>query len=770
MDRSRSCALVLFLLQGLVGPAYAATNYTLLGWSAEGMHFMDNDYSVFAIHPPGNTLHAQIVELIDGAQARLLTNPAAVGITVTFEAVGDADGSTNSTSRGKSNFWDYALPLFGSNLAPDAGFGSSMPGPTNIPQPMTFSTNYNWFTAEGIPVTPYDDNGKFNPYPLFRLVAKRGATVLTNIDVVVGVSDEMDCRICHASGSTTTAVPAAGWVYDPDPDRDYRLNILRLHDEHQATNPAYATALAAQAYNAAGLLATVRVNNKPILCAKCHFSTVMPGSGFGSIKPLTQAIHIQHASVIDPRDGQVLDSETNRATCYTCHGGATTHFLRGAMGNADTTTGQQAIQCQSCHGKMVQVGATNRVGWRSLPNCQACHVGDALNTINGQIRFTTALSNGVLRTPANDRFATDANAPSNGFSMFQFSRGHGNLMCSACHGPAHAESPSSVRNDNVRSLQVQGHPGVMAECTVCHGSQALTPGNGPHGMHPHDYAWADGSQAGSHPDFENDTSCGPCHGTHGGTSSRGTILSQARGDREFLGLPVGDIRLWRGQTVGCTHCHSGVSDPTVASSSTNTKAGIAVSYSVTSSTNSVRVVTQPLHGMVGFSNKVATYTPAPDFVGTDVFTYASSKPQRESTLATGTVVVTEAFTTGDGVPDWWRKLYFGGDGSTTNAQSCASCDPDGDGLNNRNEYGAGTDPKDALSKVQIFALQPTGSSVRVGVQTVVTRRYALDVTTNVLANAWQPVVSNVWGRNSTLKITATNGLVEKTGIYRARAQ
>lgn len=47
---------------------------------------------------------------------------------------------------------------------------------------------------------------------------------------------------------------------------------------------------------------------------------------------------------------------------------------------------------------------------------------------------------------------------------------------------------------------------------------------------------------------------------------------------------------------------------------------------------------------------------------------------------------------GDGIPVWWRQQYFGGDGTTTNAQSCATCDPDGDGLNNLQEYLAGSDP------------------------------------------------------------------------------
>ena len=46
---------------------------------------------------------------------------------------------------------------------------------------------------------------------------------------------------------------------------------------------------------------------------------------------------------------------------------------------------------------------------------------------------------------------------------------------------------------------------------------------------------------------------------------------------------------------------------------------------------------------------------------------------------------------GDGIPDWWRALYFG-NGTTTNSSSCASCDPTGNGFSNLQEYMAGRNP------------------------------------------------------------------------------
>ncbi|MGO9243653.1 MAG: choice-of-anchor tandem repeat GloVer-containing protein [Verrucomicrobiia bacterium] len=46
---------------------------------------------------------------------------------------------------------------------------------------------------------------------------------------------------------------------------------------------------------------------------------------------------------------------------------------------------------------------------------------------------------------------------------------------------------------------------------------------------------------------------------------------------------------------------------------------------------------------------------------------------------------------GDDIPDWWRMKYFGS-GTTTDSVSCASCDPNGDGVTNLEEYQNGTNP------------------------------------------------------------------------------
>jgi len=84
-----------------------------------------------------------------------------------------------------------------------------MPGAGNVPQPMHYDPAREWFIAEGVPVTPLDDAAKPNSYPLMRLEARTTAgTLLATSDVVLPVSDEMDCRICHSSGAGDAAKPA----------------------------------------------------------------------------------------------------------------------------------------------------------------------------------------------------------------------------------------------------------------------------------------------------------------------------------------------------------------------------------------------------------------------------------------------------------------------------------------------------------------------------------------------------------------------------------
>jgi hypothetical protein len=196
-------AFALLLVAGTMGVAAPTAVWRAIAWNNLGMHCMDADFSVFSILPPFNNLYAQVVD----PAGHLITNPA--GVNVTYEAVADPDGSYNATSIGKTNFWQNVQALFGVPLAQDVGLaGNAMPGAGNLPQAMTFDATRSVFAGEGIPITPYDDAHGKNPYPLMRVVVRdANGALLASTNVVLPVSDEMDCRACHASGSGAAAKP-----------------------------------------------------------------------------------------------------------------------------------------------------------------------------------------------------------------------------------------------------------------------------------------------------------------------------------------------------------------------------------------------------------------------------------------------------------------------------------------------------------------------------------------------------------------------------------
>jgi len=528
----------------------ATGKYTLVAWNDLGMHCVDGkDYSVFSILPPYNNLHAHLIDKDATSNKKLTT-----GVTLTYESVADSTGSINTLSYTKTNFWDYVLSLFSGSPSKDYGLNLSNPSvsnptPSNIPSPMSYNATHSWWEAEGIPITPYDDNGLKNYYPMVKVVAKNSANgaILASTNVVLPVSDEMSCIGCHASSSVRAdAKPSSGWINNSNTEKDWKQNILKLHDEKHPT--AIADANMGATYTQGTLLATSNAG-QPILCASCHQSNALGTPLKNGIKSLTQALHSKHANVIDPTTGTSMNSSTNRASCYQCHPGSTTECLRGAMGNAKNTDGSNAMDCQSCHGNMSEVGKAGREGWFDQPNCQQCHDRAGSTTANFT-RFKSVFATGTtLRSTIDSKFATNANTPVAGKSLYRFSKGHGNLQCESCHGSTHAEYPSSHANDNVQSVALQGHSGTIAECSTCHTTTPSSFTGGPHGMHP-----VGQSAVSSHQDVaeRGTASCTTCHGN----DYRGTILSKTWTART-LSVEHGTKSFAKGHMVSCYDCHNG---------------------------------------------------------------------------------------------------------------------------------------------------------------------------------------------------------------------
>lgn len=543
LDRTSAVAVPITVVDTVVDEGHG--DYSLVAWNDLGMHCMDSDYSVFSILPPYNNLHAQLVKRASGD---LVTS----GITITYEATIDPQGSVNSTSAGKTNFWLNVRQLLGASPEVNTGLAGK-PMASYTPALMDYRADKKEFVAEGIPITPTDDAFSTNTYPMVRVVAKDIAgNTLATARVVLPVSDEMSCSSCHASRSSgndaeMAAKPEAGWEFASDPEIDYRRNILKLHDEKSAASSIFASALQSKGYLPGGLLTTANAGT-PILCAGCHASNALPGTGLADIAPLTEVMHAMHAVVTDPTNAMSLNDSDNRSACYQCHPGSETRCLRGAMGSATEPDGSMTMQCQSCHGKMNAVGISGRVGWLEQPNCQACH--------HDGVREVSALDAAGLpkhfNATTDTRFASNPDTPSAGFSLFRMSKGHGDLQCEACHGATHAEYPSSHDNDNLLAIDLQGHAGTISECMVCHTQVPLTANGGPHGMHTIGQAWVK-----EHHDFteHNETSCTACHGS----DYRGGALATIKEDITFT---IEDNRTQsyvKGDQVGCYDCHNGPS-------------------------------------------------------------------------------------------------------------------------------------------------------------------------------------------------------------------
>jgi len=119
----------------------------------------------------------------------------------------------------------------------------------------------------------------------------------------------------------------------------------------------------------------------------------------------------------------------------------------------------------------------------------------------------------------------------------------------------------------------------------------------------------------------------------------------------------------------------------------------------------------------------------------------------------------------NGLPIAWELQNFGSTGVATNA------DPDGDGLNNLQEYLAGTDPNSAASKLAITSesFTPGGLNALISWSSVASRAYYLQKTLNLKSNLWMDSGLGLIAAagNSTAKnITDTNA---PTRFYRVQA-
>ena len=134
----------------------------------------------------------------------------------------------------------------------------------------------------------------------------------------------------------------------------------------------------------------------------------------------------------------------------------------------------------------------------------------------------------------------------------------------------------------------------------------------------------------------------------------------------------------------------------------------------------------------------------------------------------GAVVITFApDSVGDGISDSWRWTQFGS-ATTTNASSCAICDPDGDGVNNLKEYLAGTAPLNSSDWLRVNAASKSGNAITISFDTVSGMNYRVEYNPDLVSGSWQVLTDGIAGTGGVLPIIDPGGANQTQRFYRVK--
>ena len=387
--------------QGALPNGTGSSGYVVLAWNDLGMHCLNPSYDAAVILPPYNTVQAQVVKRGNPPQ------PVTSGLTVSYRILNNTKSSTKGTF---GQFWVNVQKLFGVTLPVDRGLNLDDPTVHNGLSG-TMLAKGDHFQASGIPLTPIDDQGVWNPYQVGEITVKDASgKVLAKTTTTVPTSDEIDCAKCHG--------------------KDALNDVLKKHDA------AHGTQLFA---------------NKPVLCASCHGSPALGATGPGSSGMyLSQAIHGFHA--------------TRGAACYDCHPGNTTQCNRSL---AHTTPDGN---CEACHGDMANVANTiksgARVPWAQEPKCVTCHTGVA-GVDTGTALYRNARGHGNLYCSAchgsPHAMVPTTQASDNAQAIQYQGKAKAIGSCAACHDSNRVKDASEWAHKHTAAGDNQA-----SACNVCH--------------------------------------------------------------------------------------------------------------------------------------------------------------------------------------------------------------------------------------------------------------------------------------------------------------
>jgi len=144
----------------------------------------------------------------------------------------------------------------------------------------------------------------------------------------------------------------------------------------------------------------------------------------------------------------------------------------------------------------------------------------------------------------------------------------------------------------------------------------------------------------------------------------------------------------------------------------------------------------------------------------------ATDPAGNTSSLSSAVTVTATDSVGDGIPNAWRAAHFGGTGVLTNAQSCASCDPDHDGMTNLQEYRAGTDPTNATSELRLANPARSGTNILVSFQSVTGIVYRIESRNDLSIGFWSLLSDQLLSPGGIVQITDPGAAVLSNRLYR----
>jgi hypothetical protein len=407
----------------------ASAQYVVLAWNDLGMHCLNPTYDTAVILPPYNTVWAQVIKR--GNPPQIVTS----GLSVEYSVI----DNTTSANKGKfGQFWQNVQALFGLTAPLEADHGLNLEDPdihNSLAGKMVAKTDH--FQVNGIPATPVNDKGVWNPYQVIEVTVKDGGNnIVAQTRTTLPTSDEINCAKCHIPG--------------PANNNNVFLDILQKHDAlHQPPD---------------GLL----VPKQPVLCAGCHGSPALGQNTPGdSGKFLSQAIHRAHATRTAP-DGSPI-------TCFDCHPGNTTRCNRSLAHTASDGN------CTNCHGSIRQVAysiiSSARIPWVNEPKCVSCH-SDVAEVDTATLLYRNAKGHGSVYCAGchgSPHAMVPSREASDNYQAMQYQgRAKSIGSCGACHQGSKGPGLNEF-------LENHGNGNTLSACNVCHTAiTTIAPDNWPH--------------------------------------------------------------------------------------------------------------------------------------------------------------------------------------------------------------------------------------------------------------------------------------------------